>query len=113
MCVCYWCDTVDNIVSDQLLQDVLSSLCGTYLAPIITAVPEQFHQLLPAWFLDAAAVYADEDKLTNYFQHIFVHGGLGKSFEINYECEQDAVCQLKQSMTPALFDLMLSYGLFA
>jgi len=91
---------------------VLQRIKGKHMAPIRHSIPAKFREYLPNDFLNSAVVdsYDSEDLLRPFFPSTIVHPGLGRNIPIDYTTSSAIVKDLKAAVTPALFDIMLSFN---
>jgi len=111
-------DTVDNVVDDSpSLSEFCRSVSGLCMAPVRQHVPAELWKHLPNWFLDAAVLdnYTSERLLLDHFgekfEHTFVSTAGNRTQHVTYHSVNPAVTRLQKETHPALFDIMLSFGI--
>ena len=100
-------DTID----EERLRKTVHEMKGVCIAPVRSAIPQEFRKYFPESLLNSAAVdsYSGERLLVPLFHMIFVHPRLGHNFEINYVSRNSVVTELKFAVSPGLFDILLMY----
>ena len=90
----------------------MQQMTGACISPLRSAIPQKFWNYFPDSLLDSAAVasYRDERLLDPFFDMIFVHPRLGENFEINYVCTNSVVKNLQSTVSPGVFDILLTHG---